>query len=92
MIKPKNLVDLYLRNLLTHTVNNLLQSLSYVKSIQFFVVKQQFNIIRIMCENFKTIPWVLCKIQLIKFERVKIGSHKNWNLGSSLHFSEAILI
>ena len=45
-----------------------------------------------MCENFKTIPWVLCTVQLILFERVKIGSHKNWNLGSSLHFSETILI
>ena len=29
---------LYLRNLLTHTVNNLLQTLNNVKSIQFFVV------------------------------------------------------
>ena len=48
-----------------HTVNNLLQKLNYVKIIHFFVVKQQFNIIHIMCENFKTIPWVLCKIQLI---------------------------
>ena len=55
----------YLRNLLTHTVNNLLQTLNYVKSIQVFVDKQQFNIIHIMCENFKIISWVLCKIQLI---------------------------
>ena len=45
-----------------------------------------------MCENFITKPWVLYKLQFIKFERVKIGSHKNWNLDSSLHFSEAILI
>ena len=82
------LEGLYLRNLLTHTVNNLLQTLNNVKSIQFFVVKQKFNIIHIMCENFKTIPWVLCKIQLIFFERHKIGSHKNWNLGPSLHFSD----
>ena len=56
---------LYLRNLLTHTVNNLLQTLNNVKSIQFLVVKQKFNIIHIICENFKTIPWVLCKIQHI---------------------------
>ena len=35
----------YLRNLLTHTVNNLLQKLSYVKRIQNFDVKQIFHII-----------------------------------------------
>ena len=29
---------IYLRNLLTHTVNNLLQTLNYVESIHFFVV------------------------------------------------------
>ena len=56
---------IYLRNLLTHTVNNFLQKLNNVKSIQFFVVKQKFNIIPIMCENFKAIPWVLCKLQNI---------------------------
>ena len=56
---------IYLRNLLTHTVNNLLQMLNNVKSIQFFVEKQKFNIIHIVCENFKQIPWVLCKLQLI---------------------------
>ena len=33
-------IRIYLRNLPTHTVNNLLQKLNYVKSIQFFVVKQ----------------------------------------------------
>ena len=49
---------IYLRNLLTHTVNNLLQTLKNVKSIQFIVVKQKFNIIHNLCENFKTIPWV----------------------------------
>ena len=49
----------YLRNLLTHTVSDLLQTLNNVKSIQFFAVMQKFNIIHIMCENFKTIPWVL---------------------------------
>ena len=49
-------VAIYLRDLLTHTVNNLLQTLNNVKSIQFFVVKQKINIIHIMCENFKTIP------------------------------------
>ena len=56
---------LYFRNLLTHTVNNLLQMLNSIKSIQVFVVKQKFNIIYIMWENLKTIPWLLCKIQLI---------------------------
>ena len=55
---------IYLTNLLTHTVNNLIQKLNNVKSIQFFVVKQIFNIIHTMCEIFTTIPWVLCKIQL----------------------------
>ena len=57
-------VKIYLRNLLTHTVNNLLQKLNNVKSIQFFVVKQIFSIIHIMCEIFTTIPWVLYKLQL----------------------------
>ena len=56
---------LYLRNLLTHTVNNSLQKLNYVKHFQYSVVKQKFNIIHTICENFRTIPWVLCKIQLI---------------------------
>ena len=36
---------------------------------------------------FRTIPRAVCKIQLTKFERVKIESHKNWNLGLSLRFS-----
>ena len=82
----------YLRNLLTHTVNNLLPKLNYVKQFQYFVVKQKFNIIHIICENFRTISWVLCKIQLIQFQRVKIESHKIWNLGSRLCFREVILI
>ena len=55
---------LYLRNLPTHTVNSLLQKLNYVKRIQYYTVKQKFNIIHIMCENFRTIPLVLCKIQI----------------------------
>ena len=42
----------YLRNLPTHTVNNLLQKLNYVKRIQYSVVKQKFNIIHIICENY----------------------------------------
>ena len=54
---------IYLRALPTHTLNTLLQKLNYVK--QYSVVKQKFNIIHIICENFRTIPWVLCKIQLI---------------------------
>ena len=53
---------LYLRNLLTHTVNNLLQNLDYVEQFQYSVVKQKFNIIHIDCENFKTIHLVLCLI------------------------------
>ena len=63
-----------------------------LKAFNFFVVKQIFNIIHIMCEHFKALPWLLWKLQLISFERVKIISHKNWNLGSNLHFSEAISI
>ena len=73
---------LNLRNLSKHTVNNLLQTLHNVKMIVCFVVKQPINIIHIMCENFKTIPWVLCKIRPIQFARVSIGSDKNWNLSS----------
>ena len=69
--------SIYLRNLPTHTTNNLLRKLNYIKSIQNYDVKQKINIIHIMCENFRAISWVLCKIQLIKFERVKIESHKN---------------
>ena len=45
--------SVYLRNLPTHTVNNLLQALNNVKSIQFFVVKQKINIIHIMCGHFQ---------------------------------------
>ena len=50
-----------------------------------------------MCENFTTISWVLCKLQLILFERVKIGSHKKLEFRlkvtwKSLRFSEAILM
>ena len=51
-----------------------------------------FNIIHIICENFRIIVWVLYKMQLILFERVRIESHKIWNLGSSLCFSEVMLI
>ena len=56
---------LYLRNLPTHTVNNLLQTLNNVERIVCFVVKQTINIIHIMCENVKTIPRVLSKIRPI---------------------------
>ena len=42
-----------------HTVNNLLQELNYVKRIQYSAVKQIFNIILIMCENFSTMFRVL---------------------------------
>ena len=57
--------DIYLKNLLTHAVINLLQTPYNIKSIQCFVAKQIFNIIHIMCENFKAIPLVLCKLQLL---------------------------
>ena len=56
-----------------------------------FLIKK-INIIHIICENFRTISWVLCKIRLILFERLKIESHKIWNFGTSLCFSEVILI
>ena len=35
------------------TVNKLLQKLNYVKQFQYSVVKQKFNIIHIICENFR---------------------------------------
>ena len=75
-----------------HTVNNFLQKLNYGKQFQYSVIKHKFNIIYIMCEHFRTIPRVLCKIQLIIFEWVKIESRKKSNLGSILCFSEVILI
>ena len=55
----------YLRYPLTHTVNNLLQKLNYVIFLNILLLNKTINIIHIMCENFGTIPWVLCKIQLI---------------------------
>ena len=57
-------------------VNNLLQKLKYVKRVQCFLAKHKFNIIHNMCDNFTTISWVLCKIQLIKFEWVKSETTK----------------
>ena len=60
------------------------KNLIMLKRIQSFVVKLNFNSIHIMCENSRTIHWVLCKIQLILFERVKIVGHKNWNLFSNM--------
>ena len=73
-----------------HTVNNLLLKPYYVKQFQYSIVKQIFKIIHIICEKFRTLPWVLCKIQRIYIKKVKIESHKIWNSGSS--FSEVILI
>ena len=72
-------MTIYLRNLPTHTASTLLQKLNYVKQFQYSVVKQKFNVIHIICEKFRTIPLVFCKIQLIQFERVKIETHKIWN-------------
>ena len=43
----------------------------------------------VMCENIRTMSYV-CTVEFIKFERFKIESLKNWNLGSSLRFSEVI--
>ena len=57
----KGIKYIYLRNLLTHTVNNLLLKLNNVKSIQFFVVKQIVNIIHIMCDIFTTIHGCFAK-------------------------------
>ena len=78
--------EIYLRNLLTHTVNNLLQTLNNVKSIPCFVLEQNFNTIHIMCENFKTIPWVFTLVDvyvdLVVFTRIagtlKTGSGGYW--------------
>ena len=81
-----------LRNFITHTVNNLQQKLNYAKLIQISVVKQKFNIIPIMCENFRTISLVLCNIKPFQYKRVKTESQKNCNLGLSLHFRGTILI
>ena len=61
----KDIFHLYLMILPTHTVNNLLQKLNHVKRIQSFVVKQNINSIHIVCDNLRTILWVLCKIQLV---------------------------
>ena len=68
---------IYLRNLLTHTVNNLQQKLNCVDHIQYFVVKQNFNIIHIMCEIFGTIFWVLSKYSLINLKGSKSKVTKN---------------
>ena len=87
-----NINNIYLKNLLTHTVNNSQQKLNYAKLIQISVVKQNFNIIHIICENFRTIPLVLCNIKPFQYKRVKTESRKNWSLGLSLHFSGTILI
>ena len=65
------MIYLYLRNLLTHTVNNSLQKLNYVKHFQYFVVKLKFNIIYIICENFRTIPWVYAKYSLFNLKGSK---------------------
>ena len=65
LLTEYHLEFLYLRNLLTHTVNILLQKLNYVNLIQYSAVKQIFNIIYSICENFRTIPWIVCKIQLL---------------------------
>ena len=43
-----DVVDIYLRNLPTHTVYNLLPKLESVIFAQYSVVKQRFNIIHIM--------------------------------------------
>ena len=58
----------------------------YDEIIQILFVKLKFDIIFIMSSNFRTITQVLCKIQLIQFERVKIESHKNLNSHSKMCF------
>ena len=59
-------------NLLKHTVNNVIQQLKQVKRTQYSVVKLTFNNIHIMCEIFRTISWVLCKIQLLNLKGSKL--------------------
>ena len=39
-----------------HTVNNLVQNVYSAKSLHILVVKQTFNVIHIICVNFRTIP------------------------------------
>ena len=82
---------IYLRNLLTHTVNNLQQKLNYIKLIQITGVKQKFNSTHIMRENFRTMPLVLCNIAPFQYKGVKTESHKNWNFGLNSHFSGTTL-
>ena len=65
-------VIIYLRNLLTHTVNNILQKLNYAIRYHHSVVKQKFSNIDIMCEIFRTIPWVLCNIHNLKGSTSKV--------------------
>ena len=65
-----------------HTVNNLLQTLNYVKRTQYSVVKQKFNIIHIMCENFRTKP----KYSLFNLKGSKSIVTIIVKLDSTLHF------
>ena len=44
---------IYLRNLLTHTVNSLLQKHNYIKQFYYSVFKHKCSIIHIMCEKFQ---------------------------------------
>ena len=55
----------------------LLQKLNYVQRFQHSAGNQLFTIIHIICEHFRPIPWILCKIQLLLFESVKIESLKS---------------
>ena len=45
-----------------------------------------------MCKNLRTFNQILCKVQLIQFERVKIESRKNLNSRLSYVSVEITLI
>ena len=70
----------------------MIKKLNCVKQFQYSAVMQKFNIIHIICENFRTIPLILCKYSLFDLKGSKIESHKIWNLGTNLCFSEVNLI
>ena len=38
---------------------------------EYAVVKQKLNSIHILCENFRTIPWVLCKNSVFNLKGLK---------------------
>ena len=54
-----------------HTVNNLVQKPKNIKCIPYSALKQIFNIINIMCEDFTTIPEYYAKYSLFNLKGSK---------------------